>query len=190
MGRRPSVGQGFFLLALALAGVGRAVALPVAESILPLEAHAPDIRPLAQEYAAELRGLYAEVTRCAPGLEVQKHGIAFRRPRATQTAPPHLTLWVWLDQGRPVPGATLVARAGQAFGRYGQGLFRRLLGQSAVFADARVGGYGLILTWIGPAQRGGRLVGESLAVFAEKVAVANFALDTIGPAAFLSRAEV
>src|SRR5215510_14358757 len=106
MGRRPSVGQGLLLLALALATAGRAVALPVAESILPLEAHAPDMRPLAQDHAAELRGLYDEVTRCAPGLEVEKHGIAFRRPKGGPATAVHLTLWVWLDQARPLPGAT------------------------------------------------------------------------------------
>jgi hypothetical protein len=173
-----------------MAWAGPAVALPADESILPIEAHAPDLRALVQEHAPSLRRLHADVVRCAPGLDVQKNGIAFRRPRGRPNGPPHLTLWVWLDGARPPRGPSLPARAGEAFGQYGQELFRRLLGQSAVFADARVGGYGLILTWIGPAQRDGRVVGESLAVFSDKLAAANFVLDTIGPAAFLSRAEV
>ncbi len=59
-----------------------------------------------------------------------------------------------------------------------------------MFADRRVGGYGLVLSWLGPAFRGGRPIAESLALFADKLAVANFAHDTIGPAAFLARAEV
>jgi len=182
--------RGFLLLATTLALAGPALAQPADESILPPEAHAPDMRALVQEHAAGLRRLHAELARCAPELAIQKNGIAFRRPRGHSDGPPHLTLWVWLDGTRPPRGRSFGARAGEAFGRYGQGLFRRLLGQSAVFADARVGGYGLILTWVGPTERGGRVVGESLAVFADKVAVANFVLDTIGPEAFLSRAEV
>ncbi len=183
-------GLGLLLLAAALAAAGGAVALPVDEWILPPEGHAPDVRGLVQEHASELRGLQVELARCAPELDVQKNGIAFRRPRDSPAGPPYLTLWVWLDPARPPQGRTFAARAGEAFGRYGHRLLRRLLGQSPVFADPRVGGYGLILTWVGPTQRGGRLVGESLAVFADKLAVANFVHETIGPAAFLSRTEV
>jgi hypothetical protein len=190
MSRRQRGRRGLLLLAATLASAGLAFALPADESILPPEAHAPDLRALVQEHVAGLRGLYAELARCAPRLSVQKNGIAFRRPRTRPDGPPHLVLWVWLDPGQQPQGPSFAARAGEAFGQYGQGLFRRLLGQSPVFADPRVGGYGLILTWIGPTQRGGRVVGESLAVFADKLAVANFVLDTIGPAAFLSRVEV
>src|SRR5262245_45768026 len=190
MSRRQRGWPALFLLAAALAPAGLALALPADESILPPEAHAADLRPLVQEHAPALRQLYADVARCAPELAVQKKGIAFRRPRGRTDGPPHLTLWVWLDTARPPQGRSFAARAGEAFGHYGQALFRRLLGQSPVFADARVGGYGLILTWIGPTQRSGRVVGESLAVFADKLAAANFALDTIGPTAFLARAEV
>jgi hypothetical protein len=181
---------GLLLLAATLAFAGPALALPADESILPPEAHAPDLRALVQEHAAGLRSLRADLARCAPELKIQKNGIAFRRPRGRLDGPPLLTLWVWLDATRAPRGESFGARAGEAFGRYGQSLFRHLFGQSPVFADARVGGYGVILTWIGPTQRGGRVVGESLAVFADKVAVANFVLDTIGPAAFLSRVEV
>ena len=69
-------------------------------------------------------------------------------------------------------------------------LFRQLLARSPIFADPRVGGYGLILTWLAPARRDGRVVGESVAVFADKVATANFVHDTITVDVFLSRAEV
>jgi hypothetical protein len=190
MSRRQRGRRSLYLLAATLASAGLAFALPADESILPPEAHAPDMRALVQEHTAGLRRLHADLARCAPELDVQKNGIAFRRPRGRPDGPPHLTLWVWLDGARPPQGRSFAARADEAFGRYGQRLFRRLLGQSPVFADARVGGYGLILTWVGPTQRDGRVVGESLAVFADKLAVANFALDTIGPAAFLSRAAV
>jgi hypothetical protein len=67
---------------------------------------------------------------------------------------------------------------------------RQLLGRSAVFTDHRVGGYGIVLTWLGPTPRNGRLVAESVAVFADKLATANFAHETVAPDAFLARAEV
>jgi len=101
-----------------------------------------------------------------------------------------LILWVWVEPDRAPAGASLSARASTVFERYGRRLFGRLLERSPVFADARVGGYGLVLTWLSPATRNGRLVGESLSVFADKLAVANFVHETIGVATFLGRAEV
>lgn len=178
------------VLAAAGPGGGRA-ALAADEAILPLEQHAAgEARALAVEHAGELRRLQAELQPCATRLDVQRHGLAFRRPQTQPAAAPHLTLWVWVDPGQSPAGGSLVARAGGVFGRHGRVLFARLLARTPVFTDPRVGGYGLILTWLSPAQRGGRLVGESLAVFADKLAVANFVHETIGAATFLARADV
>jgi hypothetical protein len=170
---------------------GGPAALAADEAILPLEQHAAgEARALAAEHAGELRRLQAELQPCATRLDVQRHGLAFRRPQTQPAAAPHLTLWVWVDPGQSPGGVSLVARAAGVFERHGRALFARLLARSAVFTDPRVGGYGLILTWLSPAQRGGRLVGESLAVFADKLAVANFVHETIGAATFLARADV
>jgi hypothetical protein len=97
---------------------------------------------------------------------------------------------VWIETGRTPAGTSLTARASTVFQRQGRRLFGRLLARSPVFADSRVGGYGLILTWLSPATRGGRLVGESVSVFADKLAVSNFVHETIGAGTFLGRAEV
>jgi hypothetical protein len=148
------------------------------------------MRGLAQEHAAELGRLQRELAPCAGRLDVLKHGIAFRRPQTRPGGPPHLILWVWIEPDRSPPGASLTARASTVFEGHGRRLFGRLLGRSPVFADPRVGGYGLILTWLSPATRDGRLVGESLSVFADKLAVANFVHETIGATTFLGRAEV
>lgn len=178
-----------------LLGLLGTIATPVAgsaqEALLPTEQHAAgEPRALAEQYANELGRLEADITPCAAQVAVHRHGIAFRRPQGGAARAPYLTLWVWVDRARPPAGASLLARAGDAFGRYGRPLFGRLLGRSPVFAEPRVGGYGLILTWLGPASSGGRLVGESLAVFADKLAVANFVHEAIGAGTFLARAEV
>jgi hypothetical protein len=178
------------ILAAAGSGGGRH-ALAADEAILPLEQHAAgDAHALAADHAGELRRLQAEFEPCAGRLDVQRHGLAFRRPQSQPAAAPHLTLWVWVDPGRSPAGGSLVERAAGVFGRQGRALFARLLARSPVFADPRVGGYGLILTWLSPAQRGGRLVGESLAIFADKLAAANFVHQTIAAATFLARADV
>ena len=121
---------------------------------------------------------------------MERNGIAFRQPRGRTGEAPYLTLWVWLTEGEAPRGSDVATRAAGAFHRNGHALFQRLLGRPPIFGDPRVGGYGLVLTWLGPATRGGRLVGESLAVFADKLAVANFVFDTIAPSAFLERAGV
>ena len=173
-----------------LAIVVGAAALPADDAIVPPDATSPENRALAERYAEDLRALHAAVAGCAPALDVQRHGIGFRQPRGGSGSVPSLTLWIWLDPDHPRAGPSFDARASEAFARYGQPLFARLLARSRIFADDRVGGYVLILTWLSPAQRGGRLVGESLAVFADKLAAANFVHGTIGPATFLRRAEV
>jgi hypothetical protein len=179
------------LVALTLAigvGAARASAQPADEALLPLDSYTTaDARALASAHAGELRALQGALARCPAGAAIHRHGLAFRRPRGQTGALPYLSLWVWLE---PADGADLAARAADAFRRHGPRLFRRLVGRSAVFADARVGGYGLVLSWIGPRRQEGREVAESLAVFANKLAAANFAHDTIGPATLLSRAEV
>jgi hypothetical protein len=63
--------------------------------------------------------------------------------------------------------------------------------RSRVFGDSRVSGYGLILSWFRPTTGDrGKMVGESLAVFSDKLDAANFVHETIAPAVFLERAEV
>lgn len=177
------------LAALAVAA-GATVGLTAEPALVPPEAHtSADTRELARAYAGELTGLESGLARCSPAVTVYRHGIAFRHPRGTG-GPPSLTLWVWLEPPEPLRGTTLPARATEAFTRYGHALFGRLLARSPVFADGRVAGYGLVLTWLGPSQRAGRLVGESLAVFADKLTVANFVHGTIGAATFLGRAGV
>jgi hypothetical protein len=161
-----------------------------AEAILPPAGHvAGEPRALMEAHGAELRALAADLARCATVLSVERHGISFRRPQADPAAPPHLTLWVWLHDPTPA-GGDPTARAADAFGRFGQPLLRRLVLRSAVFADGRAGGYGLVLSWLGPTSRAGRAVAESLVVFAGKLATANFVHDTIGPSTFLERAAV
>jgi hypothetical protein len=169
-----------------------AAGLDPEEAILPVESHATaEGRSLAEAYADELRQLHAEFRRCHPALGLERHGIAFRRPRGSSAGPQSsLTLWAWLD-GDPPHGRDLGQRAVHAFARHGHALFLRLVARSRVFGDPRVGGYGIILSWIRPGPGdGGKMVGESLAVFADKLAAANFVHETIAPTVFLERAAV
>ena len=163
----------------------------VGDRILSLEEHAAgEARALAQTHAAEMHALQSDIDRCLAGIAVQRKGIAFRHPRGFAADAPYLTLWVWLTDGRAPGGGDIATRATDAFRRHAQALFRRLVGRSPVFADPRVGGFGLILTWVGPMPRDGRVVGESLVMFADKLTVANYVFDTIAPSVFLDRAGV
>jgi hypothetical protein len=177
-------------LAVGLVAPASAHGQSVGNRILSLEEHAAgEARALAQTHAGELHALQSDIDRCLAGVAVQRKGIAFRHPRGFAADAPYLTLWVWLTDAR-VPGGDIATRATDAFRRHAQALFRRLVGRSPVFADPRVGGFGLILTWVGPMPRDGRVVGESLVMFADKLTVANYVFDTIAPSVFLKRAGV
>jgi hypothetical protein len=179
------------LLSGLLAPDHAAAGLGPEEAILPTASHATaETRMLAETHADELRRLYAEFRRCHPDLGLERHGIAFRRPRGAGAGSASLTVWAWLDSDPP-PGADLRARAVYAFGRHGHALFRRLVARSRVFGDSRVSGYGVVLSWFRPtAGERGTMVGESLAVFSGKLDAANFVHETIAAAVFLERTEV
>jgi hypothetical protein len=160
------------------------------EAVLPLQGYrAADARALAEAHAAELRRLYDDVRRCAPELDFHQPGIGFRKPRGKPQLAPHLSAWVVMDQGIAPIGGDLGARAAEAFQRYGSLLFQRLLAREPIRADARLGGYGLVLTWMRPAQ-GDDQVGETMVVFADNAGVAEFTGGALGARAFLARADI
>jgi hypothetical protein len=183
-------GRGLVALALGLLASTASAQRSFEEAVLPLlEYRAADARALAEAHVAELRRLYDDVRRCAPELDFHQPGIGFRKPRGKPQLAPHLSAWMVMDQSVTLSGGDLGARAAEAFHRYGSRLFQRLLAREPIRADARLGGYGLVLTWIRPAQ-GDDQVGETLVVFADNTGVAEFTGGALGARAFLARADV
>jgi hypothetical protein len=147
---------------------------PVADAIFPLsEYKAADARALAQTYMGELQALYQSVRRCTPEVDFHQHGLGFRRPLGIEGQPPYLTTWVWIPSEPALPADGFVARAVEAFRRYAPKLLPHLVARDVIHADARVGGYGLVLTWIKP-PGGDPPIGETLVVFLPKAAVTPF----------------
>jgi len=145
------------------------------ESIYPLsEYRAADGRALAAAHAGELRALYDAIRRCAPELDFQRHGIGFRRPMGSAEIAPHLAIWTWLQWAPAPEGGDPLGRAADAFRRYGPKLLPHLVARDPVRADARVGGYGLVLTWLKPGPATGAPVAETLVVFAPRAVVVSF----------------
>jgi hypothetical protein len=153
----------------------------VEEAIFPLsEYKAADARTLAQTHLDELRTLYQSVRRCTPEVDFHKHGLGFRRPLGVEGQPPYLATWVWIPSEPTLPADGVGARAVEAFRRYAPKLLPQLVAREVIHADARVGGYGLVLTWIKP---GGAdpPIAETLVVFLPKSSATPF---VSGPATF------
>lgn len=145
------------------------------EAILPIADYkAQDTRALAQAYLAELRVLYESVRRCAPEVDFHERGLGFRRPLGVDGLPPYLATWVWIPSEPALPADGLAARATEAFRRYAPRLLPQLVAREAIHTDSRVGGYGIVLTWVKP---GGAdpPIGETLVVFMPKAAATPFA---------------
>lgn len=145
----------------------------VDDAIFPLAQYKAQDRPLAQTYLDELRALYQSVRRCTPEVDFHQHGLGFRRPLGIDGLPPYLTTWVWIPTEPALPADGLGARATEAFRRFAPRLLPQLVAREVIHADGRVGGYGLVLTWIKP---GGAdpPIGETLVVFLPKAAVTPF----------------
>jgi hypothetical protein len=163
---------------------------PAEEAIVPLaEYKAVESRALAQAYSSELRLLYEAVRRCAPEVDFHRHGLGFRRPMGLEKVEPHLAIWVWLPHEPAPEGADISARAADAFRRYGPRLLPHLVARGQIHADSRVGGYGLVLTWIKP-PAADPPIGETLVVFAPKSAVEPFVAGTTPITALLAKARI
>ena len=163
---------------------------PVEEAIVPLaEYKAVESRSLAQAYSSELRLLYETVRRCAPEVDFHRHGLGFRRPLGSEKIQPYLAIWVWLPQEPAPEGADISARAAGAFQRYGPRLLPHLVARSQIHADARVGGYGLVPTWIKPLAADPP-IGETLVVFAPKSAAEPFVGGAIPITELLAQARI
>ena len=146
----------------------------VEEAIFPLsEYKAADARALAQTHLSELRALYQSVRRCTPEVDFHQHGLGFRRPLGVEGQPPYLATWVWIPSEPALPADGVGARAVEAFRRYAPKLLPQLVARDVIHADARVGGYGLVLTWVKP---GGAEppIGETLVVFLPKASATPF----------------
>jgi hypothetical protein len=161
------------------------------DSIYPLsEYRAADARALAVAHGGELRALYEAVRRCAPELDFARHGIGFRRPLGMTGIDPYFTAWTWLQWAPPPEGLDLVGRAADAFRRYGPKLLPHLAARDPVRADAKVGGYGLVLTWLKPGPTTDAPVGETLVVFAPKESVVSFVSGGVTLAELVARSRL
>jgi hypothetical protein len=176
------------LLALALvstAGAQRSFE----EAVTPLPQYrASDARVLAETHAPELRRLYDDVRRCVPELDFYQPGIGFRKPRGKPQLSPYLSIWMIADESVAPGGDDLGARAAKAFERYGGRLLRRLLARDKVRADGRVGGYGLVLSWL--RSHGDERLGETIVLFLDSATVTGFAGGTLGARELLARADI
>ncbi len=160
------------------------------EAILPLtEYKALDSRALAQAYLGELHVLYQSVRRCTPEVDFHHHGLGFRRPLGVDGQPPYFAMWVWIPSEPALPTDSLGARAAEAFRRHAPKLLPQLVARETIHADARVGGYGLVLTWIKP-PGGDPPIGETLVVFLPKSAVTRFVREPMAFTELLAEARI
>jgi hypothetical protein len=87
---------------------------------------------------------------------------------------PYFTVWAWLQWAPAPAGRNPTERAADAFRRYAPKLLPHLVARDPIREDAKVGGYGLVLTWLKPGPTTDAPVGETLVAFAPKEAVASF----------------
>jgi hypothetical protein len=185
-----SVAGGLVVLTLGLLAPVASAQRSFEEAVLPIrEYRAADARALAEAHAAELRLLYEDVRRCTPELDFHQPGLGFRKPRGKPQLAPHLSVWMVMAESVGPGGPDLETRAAEVFHRYGSRLFKRLMARDRIRADARLGGYGLVLTWLRPVQ-GDDQVGETLVLFADSATVAGLSDGTLGARAFLAGADI
>jgi len=167
-------------LAASLVATGGALATPPEDNILAPDQYTTEkARGLAARHTGALRELNAGIYNCMPWLDLPKQSIGFFRPK--HIAPPkddrYLSLRIYVDQD-PSPqfmALRFEERASAMFSRYVNGLLRRMTASAALLADPAVDGFTVIVDWLKQAaQVGGRPVHETIAVFMEKVAAADY----------------
>ena len=160
------------------------------EAILPLsEYKSKDVRALAQTYLSELQALYQGVRRCTPEVNFHHYGLGFRRPLGIESQPPYLATWVWIPSEPALPADALGARAAEAFRRYAPKLLPHLVAREVIHADSRVGGYGLVLTWLKPGDADPPIA-ETLVVFLPKAGATSFVTEATTFTDLLAQARI
>lgn len=135
-------------------------------------------RALGTAYRLVLKELNDNIYHCMPWLEIPKEGIGFYKPKDLQRDDRYLSLRVYIEQD-PSPQFTAMpfeARAASMFSRYVGPLLRRMTADSALVKDGGLDGFTVILEWLKQGARGagGRPIHETIAVFLEKSAVADY----------------
>ena len=165
-------------LALGLGVVGRAVAAPPDDRILPVDQYTSEkARTLAQKYAPALRDLNAGIYHCLPWLEVPKESIGFFRPKHLAPDIRFLSLEITVEQepSREFARQSVEQRASAMFSRYVGPMLRRMTQHAALATDALVDGFTVIVDWLKPtSQPGTQPVRETIAVFADRPTVAAY----------------
>ena len=167
------------LVALALTGVSPAAAAPSDQSVLPAEKHTSEKgRRLASTYAGSLRDLSAKIYHCVPWVEVKRNGIGFYKPKHLEGDIRYLSVHLYIDQ-QPSPefaAFTIEERASRMFSRYVGPMLKRMARPSGLLADTGVDGFTVIVEWLKqtPATASARPVHETIAVFIERSAVADY----------------
>jgi hypothetical protein len=183
------------LAAAVLAGATGAVAafaVPADDAIVPLDQYTTaKARALATTYRPQLQDLYWHLYRCVPWVEVQRGGLGFRSPKGAAADERFLALWIWIEQADDAAFAAMrpEQRASAMFSRYGIPLLRRLADVPGVAGDARVDGFGIVLSWIRPGS-GRPLTNETLVAFVDRPTALELAARVLPAAGLLRRARL
>jgi hypothetical protein len=190
-------------VALALVGAlaRGALAAPPEDAVLPPELYSSEKgRALAVRHSQELRALNAGIYHCLPWVEVHRaqagknFGIGFYRPpHLSSSDHRYLSLHIFVEQDPSPQFAALPFhdRASAMYSRYTIPLLRRMARSQALAADRDVDGFTIVLEWLKEAaSRGDRPVHETIAVFIDKSAAAEFLGGQLTPRGLADRAKI
>jgi hypothetical protein len=183
------------LSALVLAAMPAAAAAPSDQSVLPPEQHTSDKgRRLATTYDKALRDMSAKIYHCMPWVEVKRNGIGFYKPKHLDGDLRYLSVNLYIDQ-QPSPefaAFTIEERASRMFSRYVGPMLKRMARPSGILADNSIDGFTVILEWLKqmPASSNSRPVHETIAVFLERPAVADYVGGRLAARELATRARI
>jgi hypothetical protein len=194
------LGSALALVAL-LAVPGASAAVAPENTVLPPDLHSSAKgRALATKYAKELRALNAGIYHCMPWVEVHRaqdgknYGIGFYRPpHLSSSDHRYLSVHVYIEQDYSPVFARLPFqdRASAMYSRYVVPLLRRMTRSQDIMLDTGVDGFTIILEWLKQTGvEGGRPINETIAVFVEKSAAAEFLAGRLTERALADRTRI
>jgi hypothetical protein len=165
---------------LTLSVIGSAWAAGAPEDrILPVEQYTSEkARTLAANYRSVLRDLNAGIYHCLPWVEVQRASIGFFKPKGSQLDDRYLSVRLYIEQepSAQFSGLAVEERASSMFSRYVGPMLKRMTMSPGLMADPAVDGFTVILEWLKqvPASASARPIHETIAVFVDKAAAADY----------------
>ncbi len=163
------------------------------DALIPLERYSSTkAKTLASTHRRDMVRFYEHVYWCLPWLAIRNHTLGFPKRPGVEGDERYFSVMIDVDQTDDGSFAAMSRerRVSAMFSRYGLHILRQMLAMTKAASDDNVAGFSVALSWPKPGLPATQPVSETIALFVDKVSLAEFLAKRLPTADFVSRAKL